>query len=216
MPFIENVLHRGKSAGKKVKLKADLILLDRSIVSRKKQFGLDLYNDLNGITCQQDFYATSDATISVLRPELLSLDREIRALDNRKLNAKGNLDLAQAIRREAFPAPAANWKEKAANAGRGAGFAANEAKIKTEMKVIRTQLNAFKEDFGIRIFPILELHFGTSAGPIEIHCSTDVVVNKVRDIYQSCKSDMIEINRKKIQKKAIIDQIDVDVSLRRI
>jgi hypothetical protein len=216
MPFIDNVLNRGKAVGKKAVLKTDIMILDRTIITRKKRFGIDLYTDLNDITCQQDFYATTDATISIIRPELLSLDREIRALDGKRLCAKGNLDLAQAIRREAFPSPAANWKEKAANASKGAGFAANEAKIKTEMKVIETQLNAMKEQFGIRIFPILQSHFGTSAGPTEIHSSTDAVVNRIRERYQTCKSEIIEINRKKIQKEAIIDQLDVDVSLRRI
>jgi len=186
------------------------------MVSRKKLFGIELYDDLSDLTCQQDFYAVDDHIIAAIRPELLSLDREIRALDGKKLHAKGNLDLAQAIRREAFPVAAANWKEKASNASKTAGMVANETKFKTELKVISGHLNALKEGFGIKIFPILEDLFGTASGPREIHCATDIVVNQIRERYQSCKDDVNHINRKKIQKDAIIDQLGVEASLRRM
>jgi hypothetical protein len=212
--FLENALHKGKSAGKKAKLKAEILLLDRSITSRKKQFGIDLYNDLQDITCQQEFYATTDQTIDAVRPELLSLDREIRALDAKKLKAKGNLDLAEAMKREAFPVPASNWKERAANVGKGASMVANETKIKAELKVINAQMHALKESFGMKIYPILENLFGTSANPIAVHSHTDEVVNRIRERYHTCKADIIEINRKKIQKEAMIDQLGVESTLR--
>jgi hypothetical protein len=214
--FFENALHKGKSAGKKAKLKAEILLLERNITSRKKQFGIDLYQDLQDITCQQEFYATSDQTIATIRPELLSLDREIRALDAKRLKAKGNLDLAEAMKREAFPAPASNWKERAANVGKGASMVANETKIKAELKVINAQMLALKESFGINLYPILENLFGTSASPISVHSSTDEVVNRIRERYQTCKADIIEINRKMIQKEAMIDQLDIESSLRNV
>ncbi len=108
----ENALSAGKSAGKKAKMRAELVLLDRKIPARKKAFGIDLYDKLNAMTCKQDFYSTTDQTISTLRPHLLATDREIRALSNKKLEAKGNLDIAVARRAEAFPTKATNWKEK--------------------------------------------------------------------------------------------------------
>lgn len=216
MAFFENVLNSGKAVGQKAKLKADILLLDRNIVSRKKLFGIQLYNDLSDLTCQQHFYAVNDPIIAAIRPELLALDREIRALDGKKLHAKGNLDLAQAIRREAFPVAATNFFEKASNASKTAGMVANEAKIKTELKVISGHLNALKEVFGIKIFPILQKLFGLSSGPRAIYCATDIVVNQIRERYESCKDDLIQMNRKKIQKDALIDQLGVEASLRRI
>jgi hypothetical protein len=214
--FLENALHTGKTVGHKAKLKAELLLIDRSITSRKKQFGIDLYNDLQEITCQQDFYATTDQTIATVRPELLSLDREIRALESKRLQAKGNLDLVDAMKREAFPVPASNWKERAANVGKGASFVANETKIKAELKVIHAQMIALKESFGINLYPILENLFEASANPIAVHSSTDVVVNRIRELYNVCKLDIIEMNRNKIQKEAMIEQLNVESSLRRI
>lgn len=214
MPFLDNVKSRVKGEGHKAKLKADLLLLDRNIVSRKKNLGVEIYENLRDITCQQDFYATTDATISILRPELLAIDREIRAFDNRKMIAKGNLDLAMAVRREAFPNAAVNWKEKAANASKSAKMAANETKIKAELKVIETQTNGLKESFGLKIYPILEQHFGSSTDPIPVHCSTDEVTNKIRECFKQCKDDIININRSKVAKESRINQIDVDISLR--
>jgi len=214
--FFGNAINRGKGVAQKTQLKAEILLLERTIRSRKKVFGVELYNDLNEITCQQDFYATTDQTIATLRPSLLSTDREIRALSNKKLIIKGELDLIQARRAEAFPAPAANWKEKAANAAQGTGMAANEAKIRTEMKVVETQMYGLKEEFGLTVFPVLEQLFGTSSGPIGIHSSTDEVVNKIRSTYQTCKADIIVINRKILSKQALIEQVDVNVSIRNL
>ncbi len=128
-------------------------MLDRDINKRKKAFGIYMYDMLSEITCQQDFYATSDETISMVRPLLLEADREIRALDGKKLSAKGDLDIAQAKRADAFPTPAANWKEKARNGAKGAGMAAGEAKIKTRMAVINGKIRVIKEDFGVSANP---------------------------------------------------------------
>lgn len=214
--FLENALHKGKAAGQTAKLKAELLLLERSIKSRQKQFGIDLYNDLQEITCQQDFYATTDQTIATVRPELLSLDREIRALETKRLQTLGNLDIADAVRREAFPTPAMTWTDTAVNVRKGVTMAANETKLKAELTVINAQMQSFKESFGIKMYPILEELFGTSANPISVHSSTDEVVNRIRERYQTCKSDIIEINRKKIQKEAMIDKLKVESSLRSI
>ena len=109
----ENAVNAGKVAGKKTKIRAELVILDRKIPSRQKAFGIELYDELNAMTCSQDFYSTNDQTISTVRPHLLATDREIRALSNKKIEAKGNLDIAVARRAEAFPVKAANWKEKA-------------------------------------------------------------------------------------------------------
>ncbi len=149
MGFFEKAVNGGKRAGQKAKLKAELIMLDRDINKRKKAYGIYMYDLLSEITCQQDFYATTDETISMVRPLLLEADREIRALDGKKLSAKGDLDIAQAKRADAFPTPAANWKEKARNGAKGAGMAAGEAKIKTRMAMINGKIKLIKEDFGV-------------------------------------------------------------------
>eukprot|EP01083_Nonionella_stella_P140250 429586_1 len=147
--FFENALNSGKRAGQKAKLKAENIMLDRNIIKRKKSFGVYMYDVLFEYTTEQDFYATNDETVSIVRPVLLEADREIRALDGKNLVAKGDLEVAQAKRAEAFPTPATNWKEKAKNGAKGAGFAAGEAKIKTTMAVNNGKKRSIKEEFGV-------------------------------------------------------------------
>jgi hypothetical protein len=213
----ENALNAGKTAGKKAKLRADMVLLERRIPSRKKMFGIELYDELSAMTCSQDFYATNDKIISTLRPHLLATDREIRALSNKKLQVKGDLDIAKARRAEAFPVKASSWREKAANAATATSMVSNETKCKTHMAIVESQMNAIKEKFGLLVFPILDELFGplgTSQQPV--HCALDKDLNTIRFIYQQCRTDIDEIVRAKDRKMQEIDSLNVDMSLRRL
>lgn len=218
MPGVfENALNAGKVAGQKTKLRGELILLDRRIPARKKAFGIELYDELSAMTCSQDFYSTADKTISTIRPHLLTADREIRALSNKKLQAQGDLDIAVARRAEAFPEKAINWKEKAANAATATSMISNETKFKTRMALVQSQMNAIKEKFGLHSYPILEELFGTlGSGQLPVHCATDKDVNNIRFVYQKCRTDIDEINRSKDAKLQQIDSLSVDMSLRRL
>lgn len=216
MVFLEDVVNHGKVVGHKARLKGSLVVLDRNIQTRKKKFGMDLYNTLQELTGQQDFYATSDRTIATIRPLLLETDREIRALDGKKLQEKGNLDLAEAVRREAFPVPAANWKEKASNAGKSTKMAANETKLKIRLNVLQARVNVQKEAFGLKIYNVLDDFFGPSSEPIAVHCATDQVINRIRAEFKKCQKDVMAIQRERKDKLAMIDQLDIDASLRRI
>lgn len=212
-----NALNAGKVAGKKAKIRGEMVLLDRKIPSRKKAFGIELYDELSAMTCSQDFYSTSNETISAVRPMLLATDREIRALSNKKLQAKGDLDIAQARRAEAFPVKATNWKEKAANAATATGMMSTETKFKTKMALVNSQMNAIKEKFGLEIFPILDDIFDkTGTQQLPVHSATDKDVNTVRFVFQKCKTDIDEIYRTKKEKREKIDSMDVDQSLRRM
>eukprot|EP00551_Chaetoceros_affinis_P000767 CAMPEP_0203658390 /NCGR_PEP_ID=MMETSP0088-20131115/48061_1 /ASSEMBLY_ACC=CAM_ASM_001087 /TAXON_ID=426623 /ORGANISM="Chaetoceros affinis, Strain CCMP159" /LENGTH=218 /DNA_ID=CAMNT_0050520041 /DNA_START=184 /DNA_END=840 /DNA_ORIENTATION=+ len=214
---LENALNAGKTAGKKAKMRAELVLLDRKIPARKKAFGIELYDKLNAMTCNQDFYSTNDQTISTLRPHLLATDREIRALSNKKLEAKGSLDIAVARRAEAFPAKASNWKEKAANAATATGMMGNETKIKTRMALVQSQMNIIKEKFGMQVYDVLEELFGVlGTEQIPEHSATDKDVNAVKAVFRQCKGDIEEILRTKKEKLEQIDALNVDMSLRRL
>ena len=213
MALFENVVVRTKVVGKKTKLKTDLLFLDRAIQARKKKFGVTVYDRLSAITCQQDFYATTDKTIATIRPQLLEADREIRALDGKKLQRKGDLDLAEAVRREAFPTQATDFKEKTANLGKNISMTANEAKIKLRLSAINTETHLFKEALGLKLYPIVEELFGPSVQPIAVHCSTDESVNKLIETYNDCREDIVKFEREKSDKLGLIDKLDIDVSL---
>ncbi len=216
MALLRDAVDRGKTVGQKTRVRAEILVLDRNIQSRKKSFGIELYNILQDITTQQEFYATSDLTIATIRPMLLETDREIRALDGKKLKNKGDLDFAEAQRKVAFPIPATNWKEKAANAGKSTKMTANEVKLKLVLNSIQTQVHLHKEAFGLKIYAVLDELFGASYQPVDVHCSTDEVNNKIKSTYGACREDIMLIQRKKKDKLALIDQIEVEASLRRI
>ena len=214
---LENALNAGKAAGKKAKIRAEIVLLERKIPARQKAFGIELYDELSTMTCSQDFYSTNDGTISTVRPHLLTTDREIRALSNKQLEAKGDLEIAVARRAEAFPEKAKNWKEKAANAATATGMMSNEAKFKTRMALVSSQMNAIKEKFGLHVFPVLdELFRPTGTAQLPVNSPTDKDVNTIRFIFQKCKTDIEEVERNINGKREQIDSVDVDMSLRRL
>jgi hypothetical protein len=144
-------------------------------------------------------------------------DREIRALSNKRLQAKGDLDIAVARRAEAFPVKAANWKEKAANAASATSMMTNETKFKTRMALVDSQMNHIKEKFGLHVFDVLEEIFKISGTQqIPVHSATDKDVNTIRFLFQKCVTDVFEIHRLKSQKQEQIDSLNVDMSLRRL
>jgi len=215
--LLGNALNAGKAAGQKAKIKAEIVMLDRQIVARKKALGKEMYDELGYITCSQDFYSTNDRTISAIRPLILACDREIRALSNKNLQAKGNLDIAKARRAEAFPTRANSLKERAQNAATATGMLSNETKIKTEMAVVNSKMNHIKEKFGMDLYPVLdEISLQIGMGQVPVHCSTDKDINAIRAIFQKCNTDVQDIQRSKANKKQQIDALDVDVSLRRL
>jgi hypothetical protein len=214
--FFSNAVNAGKVGAKKATTKAEIVLLDRRIPARKKRFGIDLYENLYEMTCQQDFYATSDETIAIIRPLLLATDREIRAIDTKKLRAKGELDLAKSRRASAFPEPAKDWKEKAKNAGKATSMAGNEAKIKTEMALLTNQVKLLKEKFGMDVYPVLETFFDGKTGQIPVHSETDKSSNTIRAIFQQTHADIDVVNMMKQKKRDEMDAMSVDMSLRRL
>ncbi len=215
--LFENALNAGKAAGKKAKIRAEIAILERKVPARTKAFGIDLYDELSAMTCSQDFYSTTNETISLLRPYLLATDREIRALSNKELQAKGDLEIAVARRAEAFPDKAKTWKEKAANAATATGMISNETKFKTKVALVQSQINSIKEKFGLQVFTVLEAFFRpTGTAQIPVNSPTDKDVNTIRFIFQKCKTDIEEVQRNVAEKREEIDSVDVDMSLRRL
>lgn len=214
--IFDNVLKSGKRAGLKAKLKAEIMLLDRDITKIHKSFGILMYDTLSDLTTQQDFYATNDILITIVRPLLLTADRELRALDGRRLQAKGNLDIVSEKRETTFGKkstnpPATNWKEKARNFRTSTGIVAEETKIKANIKLIDNKAKQIKEDFGIKMYAELTMFFSTNTiSPVPVHSDTDNVTNIIRGMYQTCKSDVDEINRQKSSKEEEIRELSLD------
>lgn len=130
-----------KVAGQKTKLKGEVILVDREIVARKRQFGVELYDYVSPLASNPDFFAADDKMTNTVRGPMLKTQREIAALLQKRTKLKEKLAQAEVTRKAAFPTAAANIGEKMMNTGKAAGFAANETKIQTEIGMIDTQIN---------------------------------------------------------------------------
>lgn len=52
--------------------------------------------------------------------------------------------------------------------------------------------------------------------PIDVHCTTDNIVNEIRSGFQACKADIMDINRKRMSNEQEIKQLSVEGSLRRL
>ena len=69
-----------KVAAHKTKLRTDMLMIDRDIRNRKKEFGVAMYDHVSPLSQSQDFYAASDELTNILRPHLISAQKEIQAL----------------------------------------------------------------------------------------------------------------------------------------
>mmetsp|Transcript_1552 Transcript_1552/g.3428 ORF Transcript_1552/g.3428 Transcript_1552/m.3428 type:complete len:97 (+) Transcript_1552:96-386(+) len=87
MPLWDSIKAGAKKASdaaavkaKIVKLKADIVLTDREIVSRQRAFGVAMYDHVAPLSQSQEFYAADDPLTSIIRPPLINAQKEIQAL----------------------------------------------------------------------------------------------------------------------------------------
>lgn len=215
MSFFDNVLNKATSAGIKAKLKTEMMICERNVNQRKKTFGIEMYNALSEMTCKQDFYATNDKTIVTIRPILLACDREIRSLDTKAMKGRSQLNLVQEERAQ-NTGTATTWKKKARNVIDGSAMVASETKVKAELSMINMKANAIKEDFGLKLYPVLQELFEGSFRPIPVESEVDNDVNIIKSIFSSCWTDVNKFYNEKQAKMAEIDRIDRESQLRRM
>lgn len=53
-------------AAQKTKLRTDMLMIDREIQSRKKAFGVSMYDHVSPLSQSQDFYAATDDLTNIL------------------------------------------------------------------------------------------------------------------------------------------------------
>jgi hypothetical protein len=87
MPIWDSIKAVSKKAGdaaavqaKKAKLKADIVLIDREIVNRQRAFGVAMYDHVAPLSQSQEFYAADDPLTSLIRPPLITAQKEVQAL----------------------------------------------------------------------------------------------------------------------------------------
>ena len=139
----------------RAKLSADLLVIDRDITSRMERFGVDMYAHLEGITSTQEFYVADDRLINILRPTLISAQREVAANERKRDAMRGRVNLAEAKRvGTGSIIYAATVGEKLMNAAKFAAAGTKEAANKTKLAMLERQILGFKEEFGTKLYLI--------------------------------------------------------------
>jgi hypothetical protein len=174
------------------KLKADIVLLQREITNRKRAFGVAMYDHVSPLSQTQDFYAASDQLTNLLRPPLITAQKEIQALAAKKVKLKEALAAAEANRAASFPTRAETVGQKFMNFGKASVLHGGEAKIKAELAIVDRSIKGHKQKFGIELFALLE-----DAEDNKGYLPTD---RQVRNIYDTCRSDITRIESKINQK----------------
>lgn len=180
-----------KLAAQKTKLRTDMVMIDRDIQNRKKNFGVAMYDHVSPLSQSQDFYAASDDLTNILRPPLISAQREIQALAAKRVKLKESLAAAEAKRAGAFPDKAETVGQKFMNFGKASVMHSGETKIKAELAVVDRHIRGFKQNFGLELFATL-----SEAEDSRGYLPTD---RQVRNIYDTCRGDIqrMEANKKK-------------------
>jgi hypothetical protein len=223
MSLFENAARNTKAGAKKTKLKANNAVLERRIQKRKKQFGEEAYDAISFLTYRQDFYATNQAWIVTLRPPLITVDREVRALNNKKVKAEEHIKIVE-LRRESERElirqnPPANFRERLGNLSKKSQLAGHHAKYNANRGSANIQIRAAKEKFGIDVFPLLSVLF-TENNPTEENeddrermswlpdddpTHPNILKKNLKSLYEGCASDIATLNREIVANKQEMD-----------
>lgn len=179
---------KGADEAKKVKIKADILLIDRSIDARKRAFGVAMYDYLSPLSQSQDFYAASDKLTEIVRPILILAQKEIQALAAKRVTQKEALAKAEAHRAASFPTKAETYGQKLMNLGKAGYLHSGETKIKTELAVTDRLIKGHKEDFGVALYNAFAF-----AEDNEGFLPTD---RQIRNVYDTCRQDLTVLEQK--------------------
>jgi len=174
----------------------DILLIDRSIDARKRAFGVAMYDYLSPLSQSSDFYAANDKLTEIVRPILITAQKEVQALASKRVKQKEALAKAEANRAAAFPTKAETYGQKLMNFGKAGYLHGGETKIKTELSVTDRLIKGHKEDFGVVLYDAF-----ASAEDNEGFLPTD---RQIRNVYDTCRQDLTALQQKK---KAKNDEI---------
>jgi len=159
-----------QKAGQIAKLNAEIHVNDRNISKRQKSFGVELYNHVEPMVANNiQFWSSEDILIKIIRPNLLSAQREIAALNIRKIKIEEfitieNLKHDSSINTKTTSTAAtattsadeiANaFKENIINASKQVAHTSLISKYKTDLLVMDNLIKDHKQQFGKKMFPI--------------------------------------------------------------
>lgn len=152
-----------------------------------------MYDYLSPLSQSQDFYAANDKLTEIVRPILITAQKEIQALGTKRVKQKEALTRAEANRAAAFPTKAETYGQKLMNFGKAGYLHSGETKIKTELAVTDRLIKGFKEDFGVSLYDAFAAAEDNSG-----FLPTD---RQIRNVYDTCRQDLTVLEQQKKEKE---------------
>ncbi|GAX14565.1 hypothetical protein FisN_6Lh343 [Fistulifera solaris] len=179
-------------ASMQAKCKADLMFIDRELTNRQYAFGVQLYDYVAPLAKHHSFYSSDDLLTASIQPHFIAAQREIAALEIKVGKLKQKVQLT-GVQKAASCAPATNWQEKLANAGKTTAYAGKEVALTTELSIVQGQITKHKQEFGVKMYADLEKLEDTQQW-----LPTD---REIRSFYDICRRDVEKIRRKRTEKE---------------
>ncbi|GAX22095.1 hypothetical protein FisN_6Hh343 [Fistulifera solaris] len=179
-------------ASMQAKCKADLMFIDRELANRQYAFGVQLYDYVAPLAKHHSFYSSDDLLTASIQPHFIAAQREIAALEIKVGKLKQKVQLT-GVEKAASCAPATNWQEKLANAGKTTAYAGKEVALTTELSMVQGQITKHKQEFGVKMYADLEKLEDTQQW-----LPTD---REIRSFYDICRRDVEKIRRKRADKE---------------
>jgi chromosome segregation ATPase len=184
-----------KKSGQKTKLRADIALAERECKSRKKKFGVDLYDVLT--TDKQKLLGLSAGTLfkgtqQELKTSFESAKNDIGGMELRKDEIQKKRDVLEV--KGSHTMPDTTVGEKASKAGKAVADAATDTKLRAQIALIDREIKIRKEDFGIEVFE-----------------AAKVSEEKAKGIKGAVSSAISNLSDHEKQIQAVIDQAKAEV-----
>lgn len=144
-----------KNQGSKAKLQGNVSLLQRESTTRKKKFGVDLYDCLT--TDKNKLLSVAAGTIfqskqAELKQPFDAARDDMSGIQTKRDIKQKDLDVLEVKGAHTLPDTTAGEKVKKAAAA--VSNAATAAKIKTEMALLDREMKIRKEQFGLEVFEL--------------------------------------------------------------
>jgi len=183
-----------QKAGLVAKLKTEIVMHDRRIRARQKRFGVQLYDHIEPLSANEGFWNAEDDLTMVIRPHLLSTQREISVLKIRKANFEEQITIENLKHSTRFPAKqngeeVVTFKENVVNAGKQVAHTSLISKYKTDLVVIDNLMKDHKQTFGKTMFAIF-----VAKEDFEHWLPTE---RMIRSMYDAARRDVLDVEKEK-------------------
>jgi len=182
-----------QKAGLLAKLKTEIVMHDRSISARQKLFGIQLYDHIEPLSVNEGFWNAEDDLTMVIRPNLLSTQREISVLKIRKANFEEQITIENLKHSTRFPVKKTGeevtFKENVVNAGKQVAHTSLISTYKTHLVVIDNLMKDHKQIFGKTMFAIF-----VHKEDFENWLPTE---RMIRSMYDACRRDVLDVEKEK-------------------